>query len=118
AAAAATATVSAAATTTTAAGAFFTGTRFIDGQGATLKIFLVEHLDRFGRILLRTHFDEREATGTARGAVLHDVNGDHRARLSEVILEVVFCRCEGQISDEEFGRHISFSINNVAARAG
>jgi len=27
-----------------------------------------------------------------------------------MILQIILGRCEGQISDEEFGRHISFSI--------
>ena len=107
--AAATATIAAATTAATAtARAFFTRTGFVHGEWTTLKIFLVKHLDRFGRVFLRTHFHEGEPARPASGAVLHDVDGDHRTRLGEVILEVVFCRCEGQISDEEFRGHMIF----------
>ena len=32
--------------------AFFTGPRFIHGQGATLEVLLVKHGDGFGRVFL------------------------------------------------------------------
>ena len=72
--------------TATTRRAFFAGTSLIDGQGATLEILLMEHRDGFGRILLRSHFDEGESAGATGGAVLHDVDSNDRTRLGEVVL--------------------------------
>lgn len=84
--------VAATAPTTAAAAlrAFFPRTRFVDCQGAALKVFLVEHADGLARIFLRGHFDKCKTPRTTRRPVLHDVNCDHGARLGEVVLEVVF----------------------------
>ena len=94
AAAAATATIAAAAAAA-ARRTFFTRPRFIDGQGAALKVFGVEHLDRLFRVFLGGHFDKGKTAGTPRHPVLHDINRHHNARLREMILQVVFCRGEG-----------------------
>ena len=76
-------------------GTLFARTRFINCQGAALEVFLVEHVDCLGRIVLRPHLDKRKTTRTARGAILHDIDRDHRASLREVILQVVFGDVEG-----------------------
>src|ERR1039458_7781028 len=52
----------------------FTGPRFIDGQGAALKVFGVEHLDRLFGVFLGRHFDKGETAGAPRHPVLHDVD--------------------------------------------
>jgi hypothetical protein len=54
----------------------------------------------FSASSLEAHLDEREASRTTCHAVLHDVNGNHHARLREMILQVVFRRGEGEITDE------------------
>ena len=60
--------------------------RFVDRQRTALEILLVEHFDGLVGVFLRSHFDEGEAAGTARHAVLHDVHGHHSSSLGEVIL--------------------------------
>ena len=83
----------AATTTATAAAAsrtFFARARLVNSQGAALEIFLVEHGNSLGCFLLGPHFDEREAPGTPRGSVLHDVDCNDHARLGKMILQVVF----------------------------
>lgn len=95
--------VSAATTTTaTTAGrrALFTRAGLIHGQGAALEIFLVEHGDGLGRVLLRPHFDKGETPGAPGSAVKHDVDRDHRTRLREVILKIVLGCGEGKIPHE------------------
>jgi hypothetical protein len=89
--------IAAAATATTAAPAsrtFFAGARLVNGQGAALEIFLVEHVNGLGGVLLGRHFDEREAPGTPRGSVLHNVDCNDHARLGKMILQIVFGCCE------------------------
>ena len=68
------------------------GPRLIDRQGAALKVFGVEHLNRLFRVFLGGHFDKRKTSGAPRHPVLHDINRDHNTRLREMILQVVF-RC-------------------------
>ena len=96
--AAATATI--AATAAAASRAFFAGTRFIDSQGATLEVFGMEHCDSFFCIFLRGHLDESKAAGAARHAILHDVDRHYDTRLREMVLQVIFGRCEGQVTNE------------------
>jgi hypothetical protein len=60
----------------------------------------MEHLDGFFRIFFRSHFDESKTTGTARHPVLHYVYRHNNAGLREIILQVVFRRGEGEITDE------------------
>jgi hypothetical protein len=97
-AAATTAATPTAVSTATAAAALrplLTRTRFVDSQGTTLKVFLVEHSDCFCGIVLRAHLDEGKPSRTAGGTILHDVDGDHRSSLREVVLQVVFSCAEG-----------------------
>jgi len=60
----------------------------------------VKHLNGLFRIFLRTHFDEGESAGAARHTILHDINRHHNTGLREIILQVVFRRREGEITDE------------------
>ena len=98
-AATATATATAAAATTTSR-ALLARPCFIDRQRASLKILLVEHGNRFARLLLGSHFDESEPTRSACRAILHDINSNHYTRLGEVILEVILGCGEGKIPYE------------------
>src|SRR5437763_1152857 len=76
--------------------ALFARTSFVDGERPALEVLLMEHGDGFFSVGWRSHFDEGEATGTACGAVLHDINRKDRSSLGKVILEVVFGRGVGQ----------------------
>jgi len=92
----------------TARRALLARTGFVDRERPTLEGLFMEHLDRLGNIFRRRHFDEGETAGSPRRAVLHDVNGDHRAGLGEVVLQVIFRGVEGKVTDEQSGGHISF----------
>lgn len=73
-----------------AGGAFFARASLVDGQGAALKVFLMEHGDGFFGVCLGGHFDERKAAGTARGSILHDADRNDAAGLGKVVLQVIF----------------------------
>src|SRR6266446_6660233 len=75
--------------------AVFTRTGFIDRQWAPLKVFFVERGNRFGRIVLRSHFDECKAARATGSAILHDINCEHRTDLPKIILQIVLGCCEG-----------------------
>jgi hypothetical protein len=97
----ATTTITAAATATTAARrTIFAGPGFIDGQGPALEVLGMEHLNSLLSVLFRGHFDEGKTTGTACHPVLHDINRHYNAGLREIILQVIFRRGEGEITDE------------------
>jgi hypothetical protein len=83
-----------------ACGTIFPRSRFIHRQRAALEILLVEHGNRFGSILLRTHFHKAKPARPSGGAILHNVDGDDRSRLGEVVLQIVLGRGERQISNE------------------
>ena len=58
----------------------------------------MEHLHRFISIGLGGHFDKREAAGTPRSSILHNIDGDDGPSLSEVVLEVVLGRVVGKVT--------------------
>jgi hypothetical protein len=89
-----------AATAMPAGWTFLPWPRFINRQRPALEVLLVEHRDSFGRIVLRTHFDEGKTSGASGGAVLHNVDRRYRAGLAEVILKVVFGCGEGEVPNE------------------
>ncbi len=60
----------------------------------------MKHGNGLLRVLFGSHFNERETSRTASHAVLHDIYGNHHARLREMILQVVLRRGEGKITDE------------------
>ena len=49
---------------------------------------------------LGSHFDEGKTTRTTRGAILHDVNCDDRARRGKMILQIIFGGTEGKVPHE------------------
>ena len=95
-----TAAAAATATATSASRPFFARARFVDGQRTALEVFLVEHRDRLGRIVLGRHFDKGEPTRSPSGAILHNIDRDHCACLCEVILQIVFSCSERQVTNE------------------
>jgi hypothetical protein len=86
-----TATTAAAGTTTAAATAAATATAttlraffgFVDAKWASVDHLAVHAFDRALGLLVRTHGDECEAAGLARGAISHDVDIRHFAVLCE-----------------------------------
>ena len=91
-----------AATVTPAAAAAsgFARTRFVDGQGAALPILAVERRCGRGSGFRGFHGDKGEAAGFAGHPILHEVDLGDWAVLGEKILQIVFDRVEGQVSDE------------------
>ena len=103
---AATTTTSAAAVTAAAAtaegtarAAFFTGTCFVDGEGATMEVFAVEQLDGLFGFVCGAHGDEGKSAGFAGHAILHQSGFRNGAGLGEEILEFDFESLKGEIPD-------------------
>src|SRR2546423_13137873 len=69
--------------------------RFIDRQRTALKILFMKQGNCLASIILRSHFDEGNPPRTAGGAILHDINCEHRTDLREIILQIVLGCCEG-----------------------
>lgn len=122
AAAAATAAATATAVTATAAAAAAaTAARtvlgLVDAEGAAAQFLAVEGLDhRLQGVIV--DFDEAEATGTARLAVIdqrHRVNG---AMLAEQLGNLVLSRAEGQVAHVQFlhGRLSKCRLSGLQAR--
>jgi hypothetical protein len=90
----------AAAVAALAGGAFFAGFGDVDGEGAALEFFAVEHFDGFRRFGGTGEFDERESAGFAGEFIHHEVDGGDVAGLREEILQVVFHGLEREITDK------------------
>jgi hypothetical protein len=80
-AATATATISAAAITTA-----FAGLGFVDGQGATVELFLVQAGNRFTGSVLFLHFDKTEALAAAGFAILNHFGATDGTELGKELL--------------------------------
>ena len=80
--------------------ALFPGARHVDGDLAPLEILVVKLRDGLLGFIWRTVLHKGKTAGTAGHLVEHEVNRRHRARLGEVILEVVFPCLERQVADE------------------
>ena len=78
--------------------AFLAGAGNIDGQGAALKLLVVELLDGFLRLFGRGKFHKGKAARLARDFVHHEIHRSHRSGLGEVFLKVVFPRLIREIS--------------------
>jgi hypothetical protein len=78
----------AAAAITTAAGARFLRTGFVDGQGATVVLLIVQACDGRLGFLIGSHFDETKAAATSCLAIHHDLRAGHGAKLREQFFEV------------------------------
>ena len=83
----------------TARAAFFTGTCFVDGQGATMEVFAVEQLDGLLGFIGGAHGDEGKSAGLAGHAILHQSGFRNGAGLGEEILEFDFESLKGEIPD-------------------
>ena len=90
----------AAETAATAAGTIFAGTRFIDGEGATVEFFAVEIGNGFGRFFLRAHGDEGETAGLAREFVHDQFARCDIAGLFEEVQNVAFGGVKRQVAYE------------------
>jgi hypothetical protein len=100
-------TTAAAAATTTAAFTRFHGTSFVDGQRTAVDLLAMKL--RNGRLsfLSGSHFDEAEATGTSRHAVVDHLHPRDVARLGKQIGQVIFGHAKGQIAHVQFNAHFS-----------
>jgi hypothetical protein len=96
-------TVAAATTTATAATAAGFDLRFIDLERATAKVLAVQRLHRFLRIGAG-HFNETEATGLARVAVVDQRDFVHVAVGREKGAHRIFGGTEGKVSNVKFGQ--------------
>jgi hypothetical protein len=105
-------TAAATATGTSAAfrSAVFASARFVDSQGASLKILAREGLDGRFRAFRRGHCDKTEAARTAAHAIGNKVNLGNRAMLLEKILQIILGGVEGKISHVQFRIHFSLLV--------
>jgi hypothetical protein len=85
------------------AGAALTGLRFVDFQGAALKIGAVHCLDGLAGTFV-IHLDKAETTGAAGGTVFDDVSRSDFAVLGEQGLQVGIGGRPGQISNIDVHR--------------
>jgi hypothetical protein len=73
--------------TTAATGAFFLGSGFIDGQGATVVLLTVEGRDGGLGLFVGRHLDKTEPLAAAGVAIVDDLGRDNCAVGSEKFLE-------------------------------
>src|SRR5262249_17725789 len=86
-------------------GPFFTGTSFIDGEGATLPFLPIEGLDGSTGAFRCGHGHESEAARLAGHFVLHQVGRRDRTMRRKQILEIVLGSIEGEVSNVQFCIH-------------
>jgi len=96
------------------AAAFSFGASFVHGEGATPQLAAVQVIDRFPRVVVGTHLDEREATGPARHLIAHHRDRFHRADTRKQVLQLTLADFEGKIADVQFPTHDTAPF--VAAR--
>lgn len=80
----------------------FPRARFVHGESASLHFLAVECGQSrvgFRRVI---HGDKRKAAGAACGAIHHEGDVGDFAMLFEHILEIIFCRLEGEITYIQF----------------
>ena len=70
---------------------------FVHAQGASVHFLAIKVLDHGGKGLV-IDFDETEAAGTTRLAVVDQRYGMNRAVLAEQFLDIVLGRAEGQVA--------------------
>ena len=107
---------SAAAATVTAAAArrtFFTRTRLVHSESATIEGLAMEVGDGSLRVCVGPHGHEREAAGFAGEFVLDEKDFAHWTRLREIILQVGLSRVEGQIAHVEFVAHLILLVDSL-----
>jgi len=87
------------------AGSFSFGSSFIHGERATAQLAAVQLLDRFPRVIVGTHLDEREATGPARHLVTHHSDRFHRPDTRKQVLQFTLTHFERQVANVQFPTH-------------
>jgi len=86
-------TATAATTASATSRSFLTRPGFIHCQSPALEVLLMKHGYGLTCIFRGRHLNKSKAAGSARSAVLHDVDCNDSARLCEVVLQIVFsCR--------------------------
>jgi hypothetical protein len=93
-----------------ATAAIFAWLSFIHFQSTAVDFFAIELIDGSSGLFLGGHLDEAKASRTSRLTVLDDCGRFNRARLSKHFLKLFAGGLEGQISDIQFHRHLSFSF--------
>lgn len=86
--------------TATTAAAFGTRTSLVDRQRPTFELALIQAIDCALRVVIRSHFDERESARTARGLIAHDANRFHGAKRRKQLLELGLSRRVGQVANK------------------
>src|SRR5262249_14922159 len=95
--------------TTATARAFFARLGEVHRECASVNGLPVHPLDRLLRLIGSAHSDETEPPRATGCAVHHQVGFSDRAERGERILQVVFGRVKGKISDEQFITHVMLS---------
>jgi hypothetical protein len=104
---AAASTAEAAAGAARGAGEFLAGTRFVDGQIATLEILAMKLIHGALRLFIRGHGHEAEAARFAGHFILNEDGLADRSGGGEEIQKIVFGGVEGKIPDVKFVTHIT-----------
>jgi hypothetical protein len=79
----------------------FAGTRDIDRELAALKLFVVEHLHRFAGFSRGRKLNKGKPARFAREFIHHQINGADDSGFGKKILEVLFRRLVGKITNEQ-----------------
>ena len=112
--AATSATAAAAAVTAAAARrTFFTRTRLVHSESATVEGLAMEVGDGSLRVCVGPHGHEREAAGFAGEFVLDEKHFADRTCLREIVLQVGLSRVEGQIAHVEFVAHLILLVDSL-----
>ncbi len=98
------------ATATATISPFFTRTRFVNGQTSSLKLLLIEHLDRLLDIVRRAHIDKTETTWTPGFAIINQVDTNDAPGLGKMLDQLIFRHGEGDITDIQTIGHSNWQI--------
>src|SRR5262245_59835195 len=98
--------VSATATATAAAGSFFAGPGDVHSEVASVEVRSVHGVHGLFRFLIAAHGDEGKSARATAGAIHHEVGLEDRAVCGESVLEIIFRRIEGKVSDKQFVIHV------------
>jgi|SRR6185369_960722 len=102
--------ISAKASIATTTAAIFAGLGFVNFQSPAVYFLAIELIDGRSGLFLGGHLDEAKTSRASRFAVLDNGRRFNRARLSKHFLKLFAGGLEGQISDIQFHRHLSFSF--------
>jgi hypothetical protein len=99
-------------TTATAPGAFLARPCDIHCEIAPVQARAVHCGQGLLGFFIGAHCDKSESARTARGAVCHQVGFEDSAMRGESVLQIIFRRVEGDISDKQFIIHLVVFVSS------